>query len=107
VIVRNPEGAAHGQKGKVWELVRQNFAEAAGLGARPPSLQAIKRRIAVLVKAKRAQLQIYKSGNEEDYEEVDRLLEEYIALEGEHQVQRRALRFLVIFRLRSSLLEGC
>ena len=34
-----------------------------------------------LVKAKKEDLKIYKSGNEEQYEEIDKLLEEYIYLE--------------------------
>lgn len=87
VIVRNPESAAHGQKGKVWDIVRENFSQAAGLGPHPPSVQALKRRLAVLVKAKRNDLKIYKSGTEEQYEEIDQLLEEYISLEDEHAVR--------------------
>jgi len=81
VVHRNPEGAQFGQKGKIWDLVRSSFAAAAGLAAKPPSVLALKRRIAVLVKAKKEDLKIYKSGNEEQYEEIDKLLEEYISLE--------------------------
>ena len=61
--------------------MRSSFAAAAGLAAKPPSVLALKRRIAVLVKAKKEDLKIYKSGNEEQYEEIDKLLEEYISLE--------------------------
>lgn len=57
----------------------RNFGNAAGL-AKPPSQQALKRRLLQLTKAKREDLKLYKSGNEEQYNLVDQLLEEYIEL---------------------------
>jgi hypothetical protein len=77
VIVRNPEGALYGKKGDVWDQVRKNFASAAALDP-APSKQALQRRLKVLVDAKQQALKIYKSGNEEEYEEIDALVEEYI-----------------------------
>lgn len=87
VIVRNPERAPHGQKGKLWELVRNNFVEAAGLAERPPSIQALKRRLAALLKAKVEQLSLYRSGATEDFDEIDRLLEEYLLITKENEIE--------------------
>ena len=64
---------------KVWDIVRQNFGTAANLDP-APSVPALKRRIKVIVEAKQKDLQIYKSGDDEQYNEIDQLLEEYISL---------------------------
>lgn len=104
VITRNPEGEGYGLKGKTWETVRGNFAAAAGLSDKPPSVQALKRRLGTLIKAKRHSLKIYKSGNEEQYDEIDKLLEEYIELEDSTNARLESSFHIYYFLLLLNLL---